>query len=94
MRKKIFLLFILIFTIYFCAAPLKAQTNDSLLFSISTLQDITTACSTGGYWRFHPGDNPEWADPDYDDSNWEISQTIVWYDEYDQDETIKLGWYS
>ncbi|MBD3627478.1 ATP-binding protein [Cyclobacterium sp.] len=22
-------------------------------------------------WKFHPGDNPSWADPNFDDSNWE-----------------------
>jgi signal transduction histidine kinase len=24
----------------------------------------------GGPWRYHAGDNPQWADPDFDDSDW------------------------
>lgn len=23
-----------------------------------------------GYWKFHPGDDPAWGQPDFDDSNW------------------------
>lgn len=26
-------------------------------------------------WRFQPGDNPEWADPEYDDSDWSVIST-------------------
>jgi serine phosphatase RsbU (regulator of sigma subunit) len=29
------------------------------------------------YWRYHPGDNPRWADPDFDDSDWEITNTFL-----------------
>ena len=25
-----------------------------------------------GFWRFHTGDNPRWADPSFDDSKWEL----------------------
>ncbi len=28
-------------------------------------------------WRYHPGDNPQWADPAYDDSDWEITNTFL-----------------
>jgi hypothetical protein len=24
-----------------------------------------------GSWQFHPGDSPAWADPAFDDQNWE-----------------------
>jgi hypothetical protein len=24
-----------------------------------------------GKWRFHPGDNPQWSEPDFDDSAWD-----------------------
>jgi hypothetical protein len=26
--------------------------------------------SLDGLWCFHPGDDPRWADPDFDDSQW------------------------
>jgi Stage II sporulation protein E (SpoIIE) len=28
--------------------------------------------SLDGLWRFHTGDNPEWASPNFDDSNWSL----------------------
>ena len=26
--------------------------------------------SVAGRWRFHPGDDPRWSDPNFDDSGW------------------------
>ena len=38
--------------------------------------DLTTGrlpvASLDGLWRFHTGDNPEWADPNFDDSKWPL----------------------
>lgn len=38
--------------------------------------DLTTSrvpvVSLDGLWRFHTGDNPAWADPSFDDSNWPL----------------------
>ena len=32
-----------------------------------------------GKWQFHTGDNPAWANPSYDDSNWEqLSASKPW----------------
>ena len=28
-------------------------------------------------WKYHPGDNPEWADPAYDDTDWESVSTLL-----------------
>ncbi|HZL27174.1 MAG TPA: hypothetical protein VFC39_11665 [Acidobacteriaceae bacterium] len=30
-----------------------------------------SAVALTGPWKFHIGDNPQWADPNYDDSAWE-----------------------
>jgi serine phosphatase RsbU (regulator of sigma subunit) len=30
-----------------------------------------SAVALSGPWKFHIGDDPRWADPDFDDSNWE-----------------------
>src|ERR1022692_2351991 len=38
--------------------------------------DLTTGrlpvASLDGLWRFHTGDNPSWADPNFDDSKWSL----------------------
>ena len=34
-------------------------------------QEFSTVKNLDGYWKFSIGDNPDWADPGYDDSHWE-----------------------
>jgi phosphoserine phosphatase RsbU/P len=49
-----------------CAAPgLHAQT-----FNLQTGSE--PVASLDGLWRFHTGDNPAWADPNLDDSQWPL----------------------
>ena len=49
----------------FCACALPAQT-----FSLITGRE--PVASLDGLWRFHTGDNPAWANPDFDDSQWPL----------------------
>lgn len=55
---------LLLIAISTCAV-LPAQT-----FSLITGREPVT--SLDGLWRFHPGDNAAWADPNFDDSNWPL----------------------
>ncbi len=49
-----------------CAASgLHAQT-----FNLQTGRE--PVASLDGLWRFHTGDNPAWADPNFDDSQWPL----------------------
>ncbi|HWG22309.1 MAG TPA: SpoIIE family protein phosphatase [Terracidiphilus sp.] len=61
--KRISLVFLLV-TISTCAT-LPAQT-----FSLVTGREPVT--SLDGLWRFHTGDNPAWAGPNFDDSQWPL----------------------
>lgn len=45
-----------------CCVALTAQS-----FSLITGREPVT--SLNGLWRFHSGDNPAWADPQFDDSH-------------------------
>jgi phosphoserine phosphatase RsbU/P len=47
------------------AAGLQAQT-----FNLQTGRE--PVASLDGFWRFHIGDNPTWADPNFDDSQWPL----------------------
>lgn len=62
MRKSILISFLLAIS---ACASLHAQT-----FSLITGREPVT--SLDGLWRFHTGDNPAWASPDFDDSNWPL----------------------
>ena len=44
-------------------AAIQAQTFD-------LDRDRRPVASLDGLWRFHPGDDPRWADPNFDDSSW------------------------
>ncbi len=58
------IVFALLFTMYCCVA-VSAQT-------FSLLANPEPVTSLDGLWRFHEGDNPAWASPDYDDSQWPL----------------------
>ncbi|HTW49618.1 MAG TPA: PP2C family protein-serine/threonine phosphatase [Acidobacteriaceae bacterium] len=63
MRKLVFSLLLLA-----AALPLCAQSFDASQWN----QGVTTIDSL---WRFHPGDNPAWASPSFDDSSWPLLAT-------------------
>jgi phosphoserine phosphatase RsbU/P len=51
---------------FLCAASgLHGQT-----FNLQTGRE--PVASLDGFWRFHIGDNPAWADPNFDDSQWPV----------------------
>ena len=60
-RTTLLILFLLISA----GSGLAAQT-----FSLITGREPVT--SLDGLWRFHTGDNPVWASPNFDDSQWPL----------------------
>ena len=60
-----------------CCAPraraLPATVDPSSTYSLQT--DREPLSSLEGQWRFQPGDNLLWAQPDYDDSHWALVQS-------------------
>ena len=69
MRRSLFSVLLVSLTsllLLLCAAPgLPAQT-----FNLQT--GFEPVASLDGLWRFHTGDNPAWADPNFDDSQWPL----------------------
>jgi hypothetical protein len=56
-----------------CAWPLAAQSPASPPASppaIAPVQGVHAVLSLDGPWRFQTGDDPNWADPAFDDSKW------------------------
>ena len=56
---------ICLFMLLAAAGWLHAQT-----FNLQTDREPVT--SLNGLWRFHTGDNPQWASPNFDDSQWPL----------------------
>jgi hypothetical protein len=46
-----------------------------------------------GNWRFHGGDNPQWADPAFDDSGWRLADTEKSWDEQGMQGFRGYMWY-
>ena len=44
-------------------------------------------------WKYHPGDNMEWASPNFDDSDWDTLRTIMKYRTKDYDNWKGIGWF-
>jgi sigma-B regulation protein RsbU (phosphoserine phosphatase) len=58
----------LILFLMLCACALPAQT-----FNMDSGRE--PVASVDGLWRFHTGDNPSWANPNFDDSQWRLLRT-------------------
>jgi serine phosphatase RsbU (regulator of sigma subunit) len=49
--------------------------------------------SLDGLWRFHPGDDPHWADPNFDDSQWPLISSTKGWSEQGYKNMSGLAWY-
>jgi phosphoserine phosphatase RsbU/P len=52
--------------------PLLPTDSSSGPATFSLLTDRQPVVSLDGEWRFHPGDDPHWAEPGFDDSAWPL----------------------
>jgi hypothetical protein len=66
---------------------LHAQTFD-LTKHAEPLADLSRA-----KWRFHPGDDPRWADPSFDDSQWPLLSGRASWDSQGYKGLTGFGWY-
>jgi hypothetical protein len=46
-----------------------------------------------GIWQFHPGDDPRWANPSYDDSGWETIETDAPWGAQQHPSYAGFAWY-
>lgn len=56
------------------AAPGWAQSDGHVVMSLSLLQ---AGVELDGFWKYHAGDQPEWAAPSHDDTSWETAATLL-----------------
>ena len=75
------------------ASPSDAREDGFLYLHADSLDNDLGVLELSGKWKFRPGDDPLWADPNLDDSEWK-TVTIV----EERDMTVKdlikmVGWY-
>src|SRR3974390_988949 len=54
---------------------------------------IRTVGNLDGPWRFHSGDDPQWADPSFDDTSWQAVSLSQSLGEQGIDSYTGYGWY-
>jgi signal transduction histidine kinase len=67
------------------ASTVFAQAEMIYVSSDALLDDQSLPLDRG--WRYHPGDSLGWAEPDFDDSSWEVSPTQT------DSEWMGIGWF-
>ena len=82
MKKIVLLLTFLLSAV----AGLHAQT-----FSLQTDREPIT--SLDGLWRFHTGDDPAWASPSFDDSQWPLLQSSKSWNDQGYPAFTGYAWY-
>jgi len=83
--------FLILVTLLFLFQPNELYSQDSLLWNLNytDLLDKGIVHVDKG-WKFKPGDSLEWGLKDYDDSDWDLTNTAFNYQDYDQ--LVAKGW--
>lgn len=91
MKHKLILLFHLTLTVFGFIYQAPAQESEPASVTgirVLTLEDIETDGASLINWKYHPGDDPEWASPDFDDTGWESTEST----ELSLNEIPRSGW--
>ncbi len=93
-------LFILVICAFISEVPAQDSETipDKLVLTLDLLNSgIVVDSGTGLYpWKYHPGDNPEWANPTFDDTEWEsigTLGTLAPQNELHESGKKGIGWY-
>lgn len=97
---------IMVLYVFLPAFYLFAETNDTLFISEESLMTGTFYGGFGFYlaapgslpageikWRFSPGDDTLWADPNYDDSEWELVNPWMDMSKPEAEKWNGIGWF-
>jgi stage II sporulation SpoE-like protein len=76
---------------YSCAAQPLRQSGVPAVFDLD--RDRKPLISLDGLWRFHPGDDPNWADSGYDDSAWPLLRSDKPWADQGYKAMSGYGWY-
>ena len=98
MKHKLVLIFHLILVAlgFICQTP--AQESEPVpvtaIYGL-TLEAVNSdkADWSNAPWKYHPGDNPEWASPTFDDIAWESTNTLLLGKELPENGWNGIGWF-
>ncbi len=96
MKHKLVLILHLILVVFgfICQTPAQESGPASVTgIRVLTLDDINERGALLGTWKYHPGDNPEWASPSFDDTAWKSTSTLLSRKELTENEWQGIGWF-
>ena len=76
---------------YFIPPPSPKLAETKASFDLQ--RDRQPLVSLDGNWRFHPGDNPRWSDPAFDDSSWPLLRSDKPWSEQGYPGMSGFAWY-
>ena len=82
-RSRVFRAFCSIALLISVASVFHAQTGSPTLAPTLVVEGLGRGTfALGGPWQFHTGDDPNWANPAFDDSSWEqVDVSRSWGDQ-------------
>ena len=95
MKQKLVLILHLILVVFGFICQTPAQESEPVSVTgirVLTLDDINERGALLGTWKYHPGDNPEWASPSFDDTAWKSTSTLLSRKELTENEWQGIGW--
>ena len=96
MKHKLVLTFHLILATLGFICQTSAQNGEPVPgtpIRILTLDGVEAGTSLQGAWKYHPGDNPEWASPTFNDATWESTDTLLFQDSLPESGWEGIGWF-
>ena len=96
MKHKLVLIFHLTLATFGFISSTHAQNGESVPGTpvrILTLDAVEAGTSLQGSWKYHPGDNPEWASPTFNDATWESTDTSLLQDRLPESGWEGIGWF-
>ncbi|MCG9131802.1 SpoIIE family protein phosphatase [Candidatus Poribacteria bacterium] len=97
MKHKLVLILHLTLLVFGFAFQTPAQESEPVSVTgirVLTLEDIEKGGALLLNWKYHPGDDPEWANPDFDDTGWEsITSTGLSLNEIPGNGLEGIGWF-
>ena len=89
----IIFIYLSLFSSPLTASPSGTRQDGFLYLHADSLDNDHGVLELSGKWKFHPGDDILWADPDLDDSEWKMVTIAEEQDLTIEDLAKKAGWY-
>jgi len=90
-NKVHIILFLTLCSTLFIPKSLYPQSSDTVYVYANKLKVNTIELDNT--WRYHPGDNPLWASPDFNDAEWDMVRTRMYFEDFPINEWKGTGWF-